>query len=40
MKYMCIMFTPFIWHWPQIDRGLELDPVVRFGPFGISGLSI
>lgn len=38
MKWLCIIFTPFIWHWPHMDRGLEADPVLRVGPISISGV--
>ncbi|KZK82977.1 hypothetical protein PsAD13_03179 [Pseudovibrio sp. Ad13] len=37
MKYLAIIITPFIWHWPHIDRSLSADYVVRFGPFNITG---
>lgn len=36
LRFLAITVTPFIWHWPQIDRSLELDPVIRFGPINIS----
>lgn len=37
-RYLWIGFTPFIWHWPQMDRGLEADPVLRVGPISVSGI--
>jgi hypothetical protein len=39
MKYLCITLTPFIWHWPHMDRGLSACHSLRVGPFSISGLS-
>lgn len=37
MRYLAITITPFIWHWPRMDRGVEIDPVLRVGPINISG---
>lgn len=39
MKYLAIVVTPFVWHWPHVDRGLSACHSVRFGPISISGLS-
>lgn len=38
MRYLAITITPFIWHWPHIDRGLSADHVIRFGPINVSGV--
>jgi hypothetical protein len=37
-RHLWIGFTPFIWHRPHLDRGVEADPVLRFGPVSISGI--
>ena len=38
MRGLAIILTPFVWHWPSVDRSLEVDPVLRIGPLSISGL--
>lgn len=36
--HLWIGITPFIWHWPHMDRRIEADPVLRFGPVSIAGI--
>ncbi len=34
MKYLAIIFTPLIWHWPTFDD-YDFEVALRAGPFSI-----
>lgn len=38
LKWLAITITPFIWHRPHMDRGLDMHHVLRVGPINISGV--
>lgn len=38
LRWLSIGITPFVWHWPQVDRGLFADHIYRIGPVSVSGL--